>query len=454
MASVLRKGPGHILKSYGRTLILLVLLSFTLSCKPEVKELIITDTAEVKRAEMSKAAFDLQREETKRQVAQTSLRTTEVHERIAKARQMEEEAKLAREQIAREKKLAEEKKALAEEVAAIAAGTRTFNLFVADLRSRQGNLQLKLQSLPDEIEQSRTDIVCLTAALSSYRQGVVTNVRSVLNGKATVMDIQTIRKPDEYVTAIKNDKIISRVLARYNNDMFKFELDKVIEDLAYENKRLTTSWEMLRQGKGAYNAKLSEANLGTRTTTSELKGALDKVENRIKLLEQRLKFIQKGLQGPSVDEQLRQVRSELGQDRVYSTGVFMGGSSNGLYAERNRLRQMLELSSNTERQADASSSGITSNFALQEKGLRDEYEANIRRAFDNVERTVLHTVTERRESLEQALKSAQADLASIQLILDAHAKGQISRNDMLNLHSRFTNSVSESLSSAADHVLR
>jgi len=103
---------------------------------------------------------------------------------------------------------------------------------------------------------------------------------------------------------------------------------------------------------------------------------------------------------------------------------------------------------------DSSSSGIGSNFNLNEKSLRDEYEGNVRRAFDNVERTVLHVVIGKRDDLEQELKSTQDDLAAIQLILDAHTKGHISRNDMLSLHSQYTNSVSESLSSAAKRILK
>ena len=56
--------------------------------------------------------------------------------------------------------------------------------------------------------------------------------------------------------------------------------------------------------------------------------------------------------------------------------------------------------------------------------------------------------------MEQELISAKDDLASIQLILDAHTKGSISRNDMLSLHSKYTNSVSETLSSAAIQILK
>jgi hypothetical protein len=115
---------------------------------------------------------------------------------------------------------------------------------------------------------------------------------------------------------------------------------------------------------------------------------------------------------------------------------------------------MLELSSNTGLLGDAASSGIGSNFDLHEKSLRDEYEANVRRAFDNVERTVLRTITDKKDELEQELKSTQNDLSAIQLILDAHAKGRISRNDMLSLHSQYTNSVTESLSSAAKRILK
>jgi hypothetical protein len=428
-----------------------------MSCERQTKEIVITNTAEVKRMEAMKAALELEKEDAKRRTAQDSLRTAEADKQAAEAKQMEQEAKLAREKlarenkleeqkIAREKNLEEQKKMLEAEVTAIASASNTINVFAADLRSRQGQLQLKTKSLPDEIEQSKTDAIYLTKVLASCRQGVVTNIRYSVDGKAKIEDVQAVTlKPDEYVKTIKSDRKISSILSRYNNEMFAFELDKVIEELAYENKRLSSSWEMLKKGKTTYDSKLTKANIGVSMTSSELKKELDKVEKRIKSLEFRIRSLRSGFKSNSADEEIRQAMSELGKD---------GSFPSGLHAEKLRLERMVALSSNTQQQADASSSGIVSNFALQEKGLRDEYEANVRRAFDNVERTVLRTVTDKRDALEQELKSTLNDLASIQLILDAHAKGNISRNDMLSLHSKYTNSVSESLSSATKQILK
>jgi hypothetical protein len=245
--------------------------------------------------------------------------------------------------------------------------------------------------------------------------------------------------------AHKSDKKLKSVLTRYKNEAFAFEIDKVVEELAYENKRLTTSWQMLAKGKSVYSSKLAKANTGSKSTDSEIERAIEKVSGRIKSLEFRANALRKGFQDSSTAEEIQRAREELGQSGEYPTG---------LYAEKIRLQMMLEMTRNTEEHADASSSGITSNFDLQEKALRDEYDANVRRAFDNVERAVLHTVTDKKEVLEKEQESAQRDLAAIQLILDAHVSGRIGRNDMLNLHTKFTNSVSESLSSAANQLLK
>lgn len=440
------------LKIHMRLIILNLLMFLVSSCKreSETKEFIITDTAQVKREELDKEAIALQREEAAKQTQLALLRTAEAKERIAKSKLMEQQAKLARERLEFENKLKEDKKALEEEVSSIAAASDKISIFVADLRSRQGSSQLKLKSLPFDIKQTKADLIYLSKTLSSYRQGVVTNIRYTLNGKAKLTDIDTVtRKPNEYVKVIKNDKNINRILSQYNNEIFAFELDKVIEELEHENKRLSSSWKLLKHSKKTYDSKLLVANKGTQSTTSNLRSELDKVEDRIKLLKQRVNFIRNGIMDKqSKERELRKIESELGQD---------GGtlsSSTGLYSERQRLNKMLALSSNTELQSTASSSGIVSNFALQEKGLKDEYESNIRRAFDNVERTVLKTVIDRRDLLEQQLQSAKDDLASIQLILNAHEKGQISKKDMLDMSAKISNSTSESLSSAVDQILK
>jgi hypothetical protein len=247
------------------------------------------------------------------------------------------------------------------------------------------------------------------------------------------------------VNAIKANKKLTSLLARYNNEAFAFELDKVVEDLAYENKRLSTSWQMLNKGKTAYNSKLAKADTGSHTTTLGIEASLDKVNSRIQRLEVRLTSLRKGFKELSSGEEMQQAAEELGRNGEYPTG---------LYAEKVRLKRMLEMARNTEEQSSAASSGIASSFDLHEKGMRDEYEANVRRAFDNVERTVLQVVTFKKEALEKEQENVQSDLAAIQLILTAHANGQIGQNDMLNLHSKVTKSVSESLSSAASQILK
>ncbi len=416
------------------------------SCERQTKEFVITDTAEVKRIDAMKAALALEKEESKQRAASEERFAAEAREEAAKAKQMEEEAKLAREKLDNERQLAQRKMALEQEIVNIASASETINVFAADLRSRQGRLQLRLRTLPEEIEQANADALYLSKVLSSCRQGVVTNISYSLDGKAKFTDIKAVSlKPDEYVKTIKTDRKINAILSRYNKDMFAFELDKVIEELAYENKRLSTSWEMLQKGKTTYNSKQTKADRGVTKSSSGLTTDLAKINERIRSLEFREMTLRIGTQNDSTKLERQQTLDELGKKVPIPTG---------LYAEKARLERMLELSSNTGLLGDASSSGIESNFDLHEKSLRDEYESNVRKAFDNVERTVLHVVTGKREALEQELKSSNDDLAAIQLILDAHSKGNISRNDMLSLHAKYTNSVSESLSSAALRILK
>lgn len=434
-------------RRYRHLLIVSAFAFLSMACERQTKEIVITNTAEVKRLEAMKAELELEKQEAQQRAVREERQAAEARDEAARERQMEQEAILAKEKAEKEKQLAEQKRALEQEVVAMASAADTINnVFAADLRSRQGRLQLRLRSLPEEIEEAKTDALYLSKILSTCRQGVVTNIRYSVDGKVKIEDVQTVTlKPDEYVKTIKSDRKISSILTRYNNEMFAFELDKVVEELAYENKRLSTSWEMLQRGKTSYSSKQMKASRGVTKSSSELASELAKLEGRINALEFRKMNLEKGPQTDSTKLEKQQTMEELGKKAPVPTG---------LYAEKERLKRMLELSSNTGLLGDASSSGIGSNFDLHEKSLRDEYEANVRRAFDNVERTVLRTITDKKNTLEEELKSTQDDLGAIQLILDAHAKGRISRNDMLSLHSKYTNSVSESLSSAAARILK
>jgi hypothetical protein len=445
---------------------------------------VITDTAEVKRIEALKMVYEREREDAKQQTAREERLAAQAREEAAKEKQLEREVQQAQEQLKQERLLAEQKlvrehelanqkKALEDEVKSIATAKGTIPIFMADLRSRQGRLELKLKTLPDEIGQSKRDATYLSTLLSSCQQKIVTNIQYVsasgyygAGGEGKIQTIQEVTLvPDDYVKAIKADKKITAIMTRYSNDMYVFELQKVLNELAYEKKRLSTSWEMLKKGRASYDSKLLNANRGTSLTGTELNQDFEKVQGRIKLLkfrkndleskvaairERRLRKAKNGETNSSPEEspeeiELRNTQYELGYD---------GGNPTGLYAEEQRLKRMIALSGNTALHAEASSSGIGTNFALQEKMLRDEYEANVRRAFENVERTVLHVVTGRKDDLERELQSSRDELATIQMILDAHAKGQMSQQDILALHAKYTNSVSEKLSAAAEKILK
>jgi len=452
---------------------LLSTLLLCVSCNREKNELVITDTAEVKRIEALKMVYEREKEDAKQKAARDERLAAQAREEATKEKQLEMDRLLAEQQLVREGELANQKKALADEVKSIATAKGTIPIFMADLRSRQGRLELKLKSLPEEIEQSKRDATYLSTLLSSCQQKIVTNIQYIstsgyygTGGEGKIQKIQEVTLvPDDYVKAIKGDKKITAIMTRYSNDMYMFELQKVLNELAYEKKRISTSWEMLKKGRVSYDSKLLKANRGTSLTETELNQDFEKVQGRINLLkfkkndlerkvvairERRLRKAKSGEADSSAEEspeeiELRNTQYELGYD---------GANPTGLYADTQRLKRMISLSGNTKLHGDAFSSGFDTTFALQEKMLRDEYEANVRRAFENVERTVLHVVTGRKDDLERELQSSRDELATIQMILDAHAKGRMSQQDILSLHAKYTNSISEKLSAAAEKILK
>jgi hypothetical protein len=423
---------------------LLAVLS-SLCCTSCKREIVVVNQAEIEaiKAEDRKAEraekFRLQ-EEARRKTEELAFR-----EHIAEERRKAEEARFAQKKMENERELALQKKALEEEVAAIAASSNVIHMFLADLRSRQGTLQLKLISLPQDIEQSKRDATTLVNILSESRVGIVTNIRYAAGGKAQLQDVQTIfRKPEEVVKIIKDDPSVRDIMTRYDNTLFSHEIEKVSEELAFENNRLKTSFALLRKSRGEYGNRQGEANVSTQVTSADIKKRMSALEDTIKELDMRISEA-KNKKYPKGNEEAK----ERGEDELNR----LNEKRNNAVLEHGQMVWLRTMSSNTERQAGAATIGITSNFDLQEKGLRDEYESNVRRAFDNVERTVLHVVTAKQEVLKQELATAQEDLAAIQRILDAHVKGLISQKDMMNLSTKFTDSVTDTLARDTDRLL-
>jgi hypothetical protein len=451
----------HVLKNVCHVSVMFIAILLVVSCRKESREIVLTDTAEIKRIEAferisTQKAQSSDKEhssEIKRAEAQMTaaeLKIAEANAQAAKARLMEQESRLEQDKLDRDKEIADKKKALEDEVAALAASKDTVSIFLADLRSRMGKLEIRQEEIPRELKRVRSDAEYLRSALFSYRKGVVTNIVYLSNSDGNVFGTTESVKavtynPEDFVKTIKADGKIMRIMANYNAEICSFEMDKVVEDLAYENKRLTTSWDMLKKGVTTYVNNRNKANTGTSSTSFELKATLDKVEQRILQVRNQINDLTTKARSKKTDDELNALKIQLGNDGAYPTG---------LYGERNRMKQMIELSGNTESQAKASSSGIEASFSLHEKEIKDEYNANVRRAFDSVERTVLTAVTERQVILERELVSAKDDYMAIQRILDARIQGLISENDMANLHVKFTNAVSASLSADADRLLK
>jgi len=178
---------------------------------------------------------------------------------------------------------------------------------------------------------------------------------------------------------------------------------------------------------------------------------VSKLKSRIKTLETRIGFLRRGLQTPTTLHELQEAQRELGDS----------DSDTGLYGQLRVFERLTELSSNTEQHADASSYGITSSFDMQHKMLKDEYNANVRSAFDGIERVVLQSVIAKKITLTEELNTVKQQLSDIEMLLTAYNKGTLdpedarfSKDAALHLSKVYSAASSNAIVKAAEAVFK
>lgn len=277
-------------------------------------------------------------------------------------------------------------------------------MLVAELRSRQGRLQLKLASLPSDIEGAEKDFGAVDAIMIGCMQTVVTNVRQRAGIFTTAtIPVETVveRKsldPYEYVNALNNNSELNRILSGYDSRMVKHALNKIAENFSYEEDRFNREMDAIRSGQGRFRGAQRDAFSSGNRTLGELKGRLRSVERAIRE------------KGPASDPELAALRSE-----------------------QRGLETQISLAENQSQFARAADLGVTGSFRSQEVSVENEREANFRAAINDARTTVLTVVDAHRRELVRELEHAKEELAAINLVLEAYAKGALTLDQKMSL---------------------
>lgn len=395
-------------------------------------ETINTDTVQLKKIE-------LETKEKEQQLEQLEFNNKQIEF---------DKEKIKKDQLELEYKLTLEKKKEAEdllkkETEELVDARNNVSVLFADLYNRSGKLKIQIPLLTEELSYINSDLPILLDKISEYKNTIITNSYTALDGRARIdYTKKCIRTPIEYVDILKKDKTITSILIRYDNVLYKHELDKLVRNLEFENNRLKTSFALLARSRNIYGNKLSDANSSTSDINRSFKEELDKISKRIEFLTFRLRTLDVSSNSYETKQKLKtEILDELGRSE-----------SSGLYAEKKRLKQMSKLSHNTEQHADASSSGICSNFDLQEKNLRDEYESNVKKCFDDIERVLLMTLYVKKENTEQMLKQSKDTLDSIQNIMTCYSNKSLDNKALLKMNSKFKEYKTNELDVCLDKV--
>jgi hypothetical protein len=371
-------------------------------CEPAVEHrTTIVDQAELEKIKLAEKIY-------------TDRRADEQERRAAAERAEEKRRAVAEATVraAEQERRAAARRALDEEIRRLAASTNRFEVLAAELRSRQGRLQLKLAALPADIAEAEKDFDTLDAIMIGCMQTVVTNVRQrvgIFTDKAIPSETVVERKslsPGEYVNALKTNPDLNGILSRYDSRMVRHSLDRIVENYAYETDRLNRELEEVRSGKGSFNSAQRNAVAFNSKILDRLRGRLRTVDSMIRSKEQDLQRL----------EQLPSRAAE--RDRLAAALASLRG-------EREDLDSKISIAEGQSLFGRASEVGVSGSFKSQEFSIRNEYEANLRESVDDARNTVLAVVDTRRREQAEELERAKEELAAIQLILDAHMNGTL-----------------------------
>jgi hypothetical protein len=406
-------------------------------CEPAVEQRTThIDQARLKEIELLEKIYnDKRKDEQERRAA--AERAEEKRRAVAEAtaRAAEQERR-----IAEQERRAAARRALDEEIRRLATSTNRFEVLVAELRSRQGRLQLKLAALPSDIAEAEKDFDTLDAIMIGCMQTVVTNVRQrvgIFTDKTIPSETVIERKslsPGEYVSALKSNPDLNGILSKYDSRMVRHSLDRIVENYAYETDRLNRELEEVRSGKGSFNTAQRNAVAFNSKILDRLRGRLRTVDGMIRDKERDLQRLNQ-FHSPTAAQAAERDR--------------LGAALASLRGEREDLDSKISIAEGQSLFGRASEVGVSGSFKSQEFSIRNEYEANLRESVDDARNTVLAVVdTHRRERAEE-FERAKEELAAIQLILDAHTNGTLTLEQKATLLQSVDAKQGRDLSNAA-----
>ena len=397
-----------------------VLSAFCENGRSSEQTMTVIDQAKIKELELAEKIYNDQR--TAEQ-AQLAMRRALEKKRLESERAAEREGREAA-RVAEQERRDTARRTLDAEVQRIASSSNRFEVLVAELRSRQGRLQLKLNSLPVDIKEAEKDFNALDEIMAGCMRFAVTNVRQqagiFVNMPAPVEAVVEWKSvtPGEYVEALKSNSELNAILSRYDNRMIKRSLDMIAENFAYETERLKQEMEEVRSGKGNFNTAQRNAVSYNKKVLDELRGPLKIIEGQISNREQMLRRFE--FQGRLSSEQVNErekVKRELA----------------ALRKEKADLDAKIAITEGQSKFGHASEVGVIGSFKSQEVSIRNEYEANLRGSINDARNIVLSVVETSRQERMKELEQAKEELSAIQIILDAHAKGTVTADQKLSI---------------------
>ena len=432
----------HVAEGMGTVLMLPVLFfTFTFSAfggneRNVDQKTTIVDEAKIKELELVEKIYNDQRAAEEARLA--TMRALEERRR-EKARIAEEEQQKAA-RVAEKERRDSTRRALDAEVSRMASSSNRFEVLVAELRSRQGRLQLKLNTLPADIAEAEKDFSALDAIMAGCMQSAVTNVRQqagiFVNMPAPVETVveQKPLPPDEYINTLKSHSGLKAILSKYNSRMINRSLDMIAENFVYETERLKQEMNEVRSGKGNFSTAQRGAVSHNKKILDELRGKLRVVEGQISNREQSIRRFEH--QGRLTSEQMSE-REEIKRQLV------------PLYKDKEDLDSKIGIAEAQSKYGRASEIGVIGSFRSQEVSIRNEYEANLRESIGDARNIVLSVVETSRQERMKELEQAKEEFAAIQIILDAHAKGALTADQKATLLGSVDAKQSRDLSGAA-----
>jgi hypothetical protein len=403
---------------FTKVLFLFALISFV-GCRDERSEMQIhVDLASLKETELAEKIYNDQKtaqqaaaeEKGKLEAEQQAAALRMEQERQATVLRLERE-RLAALSLAEKEKRDARRRAFDAELRQLASTSNRFDVLVSDLKARQGMLQEKLDTLPNEIASAEKDFCTLDSIMSGCMSVIVTNVRKKVGvfssstvPMETVIERQTLSSA-EYVGVLKSHPQLQMILDRYNSQMVRRALDMVAENSAYENDRLNRELNEIKAGRSSFSSVQQSAYSYNSTIVRKLSSQLG-----------------------DVDKSISEKERSLVNSRNLSAQNSLRAELIGLRREKMDLETKLSITKGQEKFGRASEVGVGRSFRSQEFSIKNEYEANLRESLNDARNIVLSVVASRQRELENDLEFASERYRALTIILDAHSNKNLTKD--------------------------